>query len=216
MKKLKAMRRVIFATFIGVILTSCGQHEEIKNAFLSANNSIRRSNRRLDSSTDSLVKKLESDKGSKSPKMIALLQALEKVQTSSDSLATYVDILKAKLDSLPGNDADLEASTRLLAKGPDGILLKEKLSDYINEMNSAMKPFPLTDAIPVDTSSPNSGDGSHLNWQMAFFHMVPKIAALTILDKFENDVKNTESMCVKRLAEEDEHLQKIDVSTKTP
>ena len=37
---------------------------------------------------------------------------------------------------------------------------------------------------------------------MAFFHMVPKVAALTILNKFKNDVKSTQSMCMDRLAKE--------------
>ena len=57
--------------------------------------------------------------------------------------------------------------------------------------------------MPIDVTPPKSKEsGEKLSWQMAYFHMVPEVAALTILNKFDNDVKNTEAMCLDRLAKE--------------
>ena len=54
----------------------------------------------------------------------------------------------------------------------------------------------------INTDPPKSKEAEKLSWQMAYFHMVPQVAALTILNKFDNDVKNTEAICLDRLAKE--------------
>ena len=53
--------------------------------------------------------------------------------------------------------------------------------------------------LPIDTRIPESETGeattkdSAENWTIRYFHMTPTVAALTILSKFESDVKNSES-----------------------
>jgi gliding motility-associated protein GldM len=56
--------------------------------------------------------------------------------------------------------------------------------------------------LPIDTRVPPSETGeaetkdSAENWTIRYFHMTPTVAALTILSKFESDVKNSESQII--------------------
>src|SRR5206468_11828538 len=46
----------------------------------------------------------------------------------------------------------------------------------------------------VNTDLPSVQDKSHAKtWDAAYFEMVPTVAALTILSKFQNDVKTSEN-----------------------
>lgn len=70
--------------------------------------------------------------------------------------------------------------------------LKAKLKDDI---------IKLENAIPINVSVPKGREGQTYSndakgWTTNYFHMTPTIAALTILSKFQNDVKNAESQVV--------------------
>ncbi|WP_431217816.1 GldM family protein [Puia sp. P3] len=57
-------------------------------------------------------------------------------------------------------------------------------------------------ASPLDTRIPQSESGtastgdSAKDWTVRYFHMTPTIAALTILSKFQSDVKNSEAIVI--------------------
>jgi gliding motility-associated protein GldM len=82
--------------------------------------------------------------------------------------------------------------------------LRQKLEAYKKDVSDLMGKYAKDmGAIPIDVTPPQTKEsGEKLSWQMAYFHMVPEVAALTILNKFDNDVKNTEAMCMDRLAKE--------------
>jgi len=56
--------------------------------------------------------------------------------------------------------------------------------------------------LPINLSVPKSETGeadkkdTAENWTIRYFHMTPTVAALTILSKFESDVKNSESQVI--------------------
>ena len=50
--------------------------------------------------------------------------------------------------------------------------------------------------FPVNTTPPKTEEGKQKDFTQTFFHMTPTIAALTILSKFQNNVKNAENMVV--------------------
>jgi gliding motility-associated protein GldM len=175
---------------------------EILNAFKTVNGSITRSNDMIDAKNAKVKQLLDAEKKNQPEKVAELEGLVAQVQGKSTEVVAYIDGLKKQLEKAE-SDADLEVGTRLLAEGPDGRTLKTKLESFRDDIGKIMTKYPLPSAIPVDVTPPPPGEGgAKLEWQMAFFHMVPKVAALTILNKFENDVKNTEAMCMDRLAKE--------------
>lgn len=175
---------------------------EILNAFKTVNGSITRSNDMIDTKNEKVVKLLEAERKNQPEKVAELMAIVKEIQSKSAEATKYIKGLDAELNKAEG-DADLEVGTRLLAEGKDGDKLKKTLEDYKNDVSKLMTKYPLPSAIPVDVTPPPPGEGGEkLEWKMAYFHMVPKVAALTILNKFKNDVKNTEAMCMDRLAKE--------------
>ena len=114
---------------------------------------------------------------------------------------------------------DLDAATRLMDEQGEGKKLFSSLQQYKQQMISILKPeefssspllqadvraqkdafakeFPLDLKIPESQSgNAKSGDDSK-DWTTNYFHMTPSIAAMTILSKFQNDIKNSESQMV--------------------
>ena len=117
---------------------------------------------------------------------------------------------------------DLDAATRLFA--PDkfeegqGKAMYDKLNAYKQQVLAVLntdefkdnpkfqaelaakktqlqKTLPLDMAIPEKAHAEKSGNDAK-DWTYSYFHMTPTIASLTILSKFENDVKNSEAQMV--------------------
>jgi gliding motility-associated protein GldM len=118
-------------------------------------------------------------------------------------------------------DGNLDAATRLMDKDGEGPKLYAKLKQYRLDLLGVIDPskFPnesdktkddlkkqqdeFAHRLPLDTRIPPSESGntaissdSGKNWTVRYFHMTPTIAALTILSKFQSDVKNSESQVV--------------------
>jgi len=98
------------------------------------------------------------------------------------------------------NEASLEAATRLFGNGDGGKnlgpQLEQKLKDYKESMlniNDTMRTL-FEKTFPVDVSPQKGEDGKPKDFTTAFFHMTPTVAALTILSKFQNNVKNAENL----------------------
>ena len=132
----------------------------------------------------------------------------------SDELYNYIETLKTELKKESGlktvdgkeefKEDDLDAGTRLLVQGaPEGKgkgkELYEKLKAYKEQLLSIdpdMKKE-IEVGLPLDlTIPPTSSEAGKSDWSYAYFHMTPTIAAITILSKFQNDVRNSESKAV--------------------
>lgn len=132
----------------------------------------------------------------------------------SDELYNYIETLKSELKKESGlktvdgkeefKEDDLDAGTRLLVQGaPDGKgkgkELFEKLKAYKEQLLSIdpeMKKE-IEVGLPLDlTIPPTSSEAGKNDWAYAYFHMTPTIAAITIMSKFQNDVRNSESKAV--------------------
>nr|MDQ6889871.1 hypothetical protein [Bacteroidota bacterium] len=108
-----------------------------------------------------------------------------------------------KKDSVEDYRMDnLDASTRLFETNGKGRELEARLQKYKEDMlhigypadSSIMKEFKAT--FPVNIVPPVGLDGTKKDFTQAFFHMTPTIAALTMLSKFQNNIKNAESEIV--------------------
>ncbi len=133
--------------------------------------------------------------------------------------------LKKEADLKIGKDGkedfredNLDASTRLMDKKEKGKELYNKLGDFKKQLIAVLKPEEFADnptlqaqikakieelqkTLPVDLTVPKSQSGKEYSndakgWTTNYFHMTPTVAALTILSKFQNDVKNSESQMV--------------------
>ncbi len=138
----------------------------------------------------------------------------QQVRKISDDLYNYIEGLKLELKKESGlktvdgkeefKEDDLDAATRLLVQfAPEGKgkgkELFEKLKAYKEQLLSidpAMKKE-IEVGLPLDLSiPPTTSEAGKSDWSYAYFHMTPSIAALTIMSKFQNDVRNSESKAV--------------------
>jgi gliding motility-associated protein GldM len=118
------------------------------------------------------------------------------------------------------NEASLDAATRLFDEKGKGKILYKALIDYkadlLNTLNPddivSKEPLVLADLVkaradfnaqlPMDLRVPKSQSGnapsgdSAKDWTLNYFHMTPTIAAMTILSKFQSDIKNSEAQMI--------------------
>ncbi|MEO7800586.1 MAG: GldM family protein, partial [Ginsengibacter sp.] len=128
----------------------------------------------------------------------------------SDDMNNYIEALKLDLkkgaglkmkydkvtkDSIQDYKEDnLDASTRLFETDGKGKEFEARLKAYKEAMlaldPAIRKEFEKT--LPIDASSPVADK----DFTASYFHMTPTVAALTMLSKFQNNVKSAENQVV--------------------
>lgn len=117
---------------------------------------------------------------------------------------------------------NLDAPTRLMDKEGKGKELYDKLTAYRSQIIAVLDPNSFPDeyknnakfveatkkdiekfqkTIPINMNVPKSQSGKEYSndakgWTTNYFHMTPTVAAMTILGKFQNDVKSSEAEIV--------------------
>lgn len=180
---------------------------EILNAFKTVNKSLLKSNEIIETKNEGIIKSFEAKmKDSKTAQLAALWKPkADKAKGLADEMFKYIEDLKSELmkeagQLTPGghfNEDDLHAPTRLIVDGPKGKELIEKLTRYKADLLSIDPTINLEfkNSLPIDLSTPETNNqASRKDWAYAYFHMTPAIAAITMLSKFENDVKNSEAL----------------------
>ena len=183
---------------------------EILNAFKVVDASLMNSNNNLAVANSTLYKSL-SDKLKDQTTMDKAKIWQPKADSArilSEKMYNYIDSLKeelkreADLKVVDGKqefrEDNLDAATRLFDTHGKGKLLEAKLLAYKQDMlnidSSIRREFGNT--LPVDVTPIKGQDGKTRDFTTSFFHMTPTVAALTILSKFENNVKNSENQVV--------------------
>ena len=194
---------------------------EILNAFKTIEQSLSNANVIIQKKNTDIIKslqlKLEDPKTAEKAAIWA--PKAKEAQKLSDDVYNYIESLKAGLKKEAGlkikdgkeefNDHDLSSTTRFFLKGENrGQDLLNRLTQYKAGL-SAIDPGIAKDVIPnlpldlsIPTTTSIAGKG---NWAYAYFNMTPPIAAITILTKFQNDIRNSESQvmeyCHKEIGE---------------
>lgn len=185
---------------------------EILNAFKTVNNSLGQSNTVLNTSTNNVMSSFANlQKDPKTAEKAAIWQPKAvQVTELSKQISSQIDSLKMRMMKAAGyNPAEgdttfaednLDVPTRIMDKEGEGEKLRLALDKFKKDV-LAIDPAiarEFANKIPIDLSVPKSQTGSTAkdNWTTAYFHMTPTIAALTMLSKFQNDVKNTENQVV--------------------
>lgn len=180
---------------------------EILHAFKTVNNSLINANGIIETKNEGIIKSFESKlKDPKTAQLAGIWKPkADKAKNLADGMFTYLENLKVELmkeagQLTPGGpykEDNLDAATRLIVDGPKGKELIQKLTEYKGAL-LGIDPTINTEfknALPIDLSTPETNNqAGRKDWAYGYFHMTPTIAAITMLSKFENDVKNSESL----------------------
>jgi gliding motility-associated protein GldM len=184
---------------------------EIINAFKTVDNSLMQSNTVLNTSTGSIYESFnEMLKDPKTSEKAAIWKpkadkVRELAKQTSDLIDSYKLQLKKEADLNPETgefkEDNIDAATRLFDTKGEGAKLYSSLENFKKNV-MAIDPeiakalgskLPLNLEVPKSSSgNKNTGDKVK-DWVYGNFHMTPTVAALTMLSKFQNDVKNTEN-----------------------
>ena len=187
---------------------------EILEAFKTVDKSLLNSATSISKANDvlysSLKNKLEDPQSAEKAK-IWQPKALQ-AQALAAELTNYINNLKQKLkegaklkivekDGKMVEDFkedNLDASTRLFETNGEGEELEKKLKGFKAAMlaidPSILKEFETN--FPVSTEVSEGKEGKIKSFTATYFHMTPTVAALTILSKFQNNIKNAENQVV--------------------
>lgn len=183
---------------------------EILNAFKTVNNSLQNTNNTITNSTSTIMASLQDaiNEPQTAEKAKEWYPKAERAQQLSQTAYTYIQGLKDRIlresgfDPSKGDSSfkedNLDVTTRIMVEKGEGKKLREMLAKYKDEMlaidPSIKAQFEKT--LQIDVSMPPVVNENNNTWQAAYFHMVPSVAALTILSKFQNDVKTSENRIV--------------------
>lgn len=207
---------------------------EILNAFKVVDKSLTTSNTNLANANSTLYKSLEDKVADPKTHDKAIIWD-EKAQQSkkySDDLNNFIEGIKKQLKEEAGlklvdgqeqfKEDDLEAATRLFGNGPGGKNLgpelQKRLNDYRNNMLNIDPKIKenFEKNFPVENINKIVGqDGKEKTFTEAYFHMTPTVAALTLLSKFQNNVKNSENLittyCHTQIGQVEVHMDQVGV-----
>ena len=190
---------------------------EILNAFKTIDDSFGKSSDGLAKRSAKLISDFDAEANSKFPEKVATWKPrAEKVKEISEALYTQIENLKAELKKESGQktpngefkEDDLEATTRLFVNGKEGEskgeLLYAALVKYKQDLaniDSLKKPVSnLPDFLTVPKSSNSNAAQLSLTpaqqWSNVYFHMTPTVAALAMLSKFQNDIRNSQTQLI--------------------
>lgn len=189
---------------------------EILNAFKTVDRSLMTASGIVEQKNQDIFKSFQRklDDPKTHEKTAIWMPKAEQAKKLADEMYAYIDALKDELKKEAGlktvegqpvyKEDDLDASTRLFISRPPegkgkGKELYEKLKAF-KEQLMAIDPAIKTDVgpgLPLDLAIPKSNNqATNSEWAYGYFHMTPAVASITILSKFQNDIKNSEAQVV--------------------
>lgn len=179
---------------------------EVIEAFKTVDTSLQGSSKNLGLATDGVYSSLDKKLTDEQYKLQAAKwqPKAQQIKVLSAELDKYIEGLKVELKKGSNLKEDgtfkednLDASTRIFETGGKGEELKKKLEEYkakVIAIDPDFKQFEAT--FPVSAEGVIGKEGKKKSFTASYFHMTPTVAALTILSKFQNNVKNAENTIV--------------------
>ncbi|TDX00095.1 type IX secretion system motor protein PorM/GldM [Dinghuibacter silviterrae] len=182
---------------------------EILNAFKTVDGSINRSNNLIDNKSKSELTAFDKaikDQGEAKvlPFKMNALAAVEIEKRAS----SFIENLKLQIKMASGGKAPdgeeykddyMDGPTRIMDNQKKGIALRDSILAWRNELLELApngRKSVLEETLPLKLDTPKVENKGNRDWVGAHFRMVPAVAAVTILDKFKNDVKASSASIV--------------------
>jgi gliding motility-associated protein GldM len=190
---------------------------EVINAFKVVDRSLRTSNSNIAVANQtiyaSLLAKL-NDAQSREKASIWKPKA-DRVKVLAEDIDKYIESLKLELKKGAGlvmkapkengqdsiqdfKEDNLDASTRIFETNGKGKELEARLNKFKQDI-MALDPKinqKFSASLQFDTKPPLSLEGKTKDFTQTYFHMTPTVAALTMLSKFQNNIKNAENQVI--------------------
>lgn len=205
---------------------------EVIEAFKTVDKSLQSSSANIKSSNEVLYSSLaEKLKDEKTKLQASVWQPkAEQAKALAAAIDTYINGLKQELKAGAGlrmkekngvqvedfKEDNLDASTRLFETNKKGDELKAKLEEFkknILNIDPKIK-AQFENNFPVSTEGVEGKEGKK-DFTTGYFHMTPTVAALTILSKFQNNIKTVEnqvvSYCHGQVGAVEVHMDKVGV-----
>ena len=191
---------------------------EILNAFKTVDNSLDKTNSTINVSTANIMESFRTKLADEKTKEKAAIwyPKAQEAQQATTQMYNYIESLRAEIlkaaDFDPAKKKDStfkednqDIATKIMIKDGKGKELQEKLTQYRQKMLSLVNAESRAEferSFQVDVTLPKGVGKDKRTFQDAYFHMVPTVAALTILRKFQNDVKTSENKVVSHIHEQ--------------
>jgi gliding motility-associated protein GldM len=187
---------------------------EIINAFDIVNDSIKTSNSSIDSKNNITYNQFTKLMASDAAKVGPLKAKADQVKKLSAAAVASIEALKGQIITASGGLNEkgeikkkdhLDAATHVMENEKKGPALQAELKKLRNDLLALVNPKDrdaMAKQLPLQVEEPVQKGAVKKNWTTYHFNMVPTIAAVTILGKFQNDIKNSESMIIDKLLKE--------------
>lgn len=202
---------------------------EVIEAFKTVDKSLQSSSANIKASNEVLYKSLTDKLSDDKTKLQAAIWQpnAEKAKSYAAAMVTYIDNLKQELKKGAGlkikadgkedfKEDNLDASTRLFETNGEGAKLKTKLEQFKNDMLNIDPKIKaqFENNFPVSTDGVEGKEGKK-DFTTGYFHMTPTVAALTILSKFQNNIRTVEnqivSYCHSQVGAVEVHMDQVGV-----
>jgi gliding motility-associated protein GldM len=188
---------------------------EILNAFKTVNHSINRSNELIDNKNNDDIKTfVAAEKTQNKDSVLKFENYARAAKLIGENASVFIDSLAKQIkmashgsqvpvdpeypDGIKFADDNMDGPTRVMDNQKQGKRLLDSLIAWKlafeqlaphNFTSAQRDTFNKSLALKIDT--PKVENSGNRGWVGAHFRMVPAIAAITILDKFKNDIKST-------------------------
>ncbi len=176
---------------------------EVIEAFKTVDESLIKSNENIERSNSTLFKSFEAKKKDETTRVKAEEWGgkADQAKKLSDDMQTYLESLKTELKTASGLTTkdgkeeykldDLNASSRLMDNEKKG----KELDDRLRAYKSAMLNIDPEIKKQFENNFPVEVEGTEDNTTKSF-RMMPTVAAITLLSKIQNNIKNAENQVV--------------------
>src|ERR1044071_1015108 len=195
---------------------------EILHAFKTINQSISASNASIEDKNSKLYAALDEQQkqAGQEARVKPFNDKAKQVKTAAADMIKYLNDWKEKVITESGGreengeikrEDNIDASTLLLVEKKGGDELKKKLEDLRAMMISVVNPATkeqLANELPIRVKDPEKTDNNPQgDWATGYFYNMPTMAVITLLSKFQNDVRNSEAIIINQLAKEAGDIQ---------
>lgn len=190
---------------------------EILHAFKTINQSISASNASIEDKNGKLYKSLDEQEHQtgQEARVKPFNDKAKQVRAAAEDMIKYLNDWKEKIIAESGGREDngeikrednIDASTLLLVERKGGDELKKRLIGLRDAMLAVVNPSmkdQISNELPIKVSDPQRTDNNPQgDWSTGYFHNMPTMAVITLLSKFQNDVRNSEALVLNQLAKE--------------